>query len=400
MRSILIALIIISFPINSIYADMIITEPSSIDLLYFWRENCRICHRQDEFLEQVKSLYPTVNIISYKYPDDYSSMQHIAANYDVTIRGLPMTFLGDTHWSGFNEITEEEILKSIEEGTVAESTLIAVPLWGSFDLTKKSLLFSTIVISLVDGFNPCSIWILSLLFALVVSSGSRRKIFMVGITFLAVTSLVYGLFIIGLLNALVVLPFEYLITVLVAFLCFCFALINIKDYLWYGKGASLKIPERYKPWIYKKIRRITSPAQSNLYTLLITASMAFGVVLVELPCTAGFPMLWSGLVMEQGLNLPSMYLFLIVYIIIYLGIELVIFSVAVITLKANRLLERKGRVLKLFGGMVMLGFSMALLLIPDFLKEVQSSLLIVFASIVIGVFIIGIEKVLLSKDVK
>ena len=51
--------------------------------------------------------------------------------------------------------------------------------------------------ALVDGVNPCSLWVLTMLLALVLHSGSRRRVMAVGGTFLLVTSLMYGLYIVG-----------------------------------------------------------------------------------------------------------------------------------------------------------------------------------------------------------
>jgi hypothetical protein len=63
------------------------------------------------------------------------------------------------------------------------------------------------MIALVDGFNPRSLWVLSVLLALTLNTGSRRKLFWVGLTFLTVTALVYMAFITGIFTMLHVLPF-------------------------------------------------------------------------------------------------------------------------------------------------------------------------------------------------
>jgi hypothetical protein len=58
--------------------------------------------------------------------------------------------------------------------------IIMLPLIGAIDLSRQSLLVSTLLISFVDGFNPCSIWVLTMLLAITLHSGSRKKIIIVG----------------------------------------------------------------------------------------------------------------------------------------------------------------------------------------------------------------------------
>ena len=59
-----------------------------------------------------------------------------------------------------------------------------LPLVGAVNLQGRSPLATTALIALVDGFNPCSLWVLSLLLAVVVNTGSRRKLLLVGSSFL------------------------------------------------------------------------------------------------------------------------------------------------------------------------------------------------------------------------
>jgi hypothetical protein len=102
--------------------------------------------------------------------------------------------------------------------------------------------------------------------------------------------------------------------------------------------------------------------------------MALGIALIELPCTAGFPVLWSNLVASHGVGALEFTLLLALYLVIYLLDELLVFGTAVLTLKASRLEEKHGRVLKLAGGMVMLALALVLLLDPDRMNTLGGSL--------------------------
>ncbi len=256
----------------------------------------------------------------------------------------------------------------------ADANVIHLPVVGAISLGARSLPFSTAVIAFVDGFNPCSLWVLSILLALVLHTGSRRKVALVGSTFLLVTAAVYGLFIVGLFKIFTLVDFLGPVQIVVALLALGFALINIKDYFWYKRGISFTIADKHKPKIYRDFRSLLTPGKSTAALLGATVVMALGIALIELPCTAGFPVLWSNLVASQNVALAEFSLLLSLYMVIYLLDELVVFGTVVYTLKMSRIEEKHGRILKLVGGMVMLALALTLLLDPGRMNTFGGSL--------------------------
>ena len=101
--------------------------------------------------------------------------------------------------------------------------VVTLPLFGEVDLQKQSLLVSTLLIAFVDGVNPCSIWVLTMLLALTLHTGSRKKVLLIGLIFLTVTAGIYALFITGLFTVLKVLSFTTWIRVVVALVSLFFA---------------------------------------------------------------------------------------------------------------------------------------------------------------------------------
>jgi hypothetical protein len=270
--------------------------------------------------------------------------------------------------------------------------VLHVPLIGAISLGARSLAFSTAVIAFVDGFNPCSLWVLSILLALVLHTGSRRKIVLIGGTFLLVTSAVYGLFIVGLFRIFTVIDFMGPIQAIVALFALGFALVNIKDYFWYGRGFSFSISERHKPGIYRDLRGLLTPGKSTAGLLGATVVMALGIALIELPCTAGFPVLWSNLVASHAVGTLEFSFLLGLYLAIYLLDELVVFGTAVVTLKMSRMEEKHGRVLKLAGGMVMLALALVLLLDPGRMNTFEGSLVVFAAAFAATLLILAVHR--------
>jgi cytochrome c biogenesis protein CcdA/thiol-disulfide isomerase/thioredoxin len=431
------------------------TSTGQVPVYFFWGDGCPHCATQKPFMAELERRYPEVILKSYEVWSVEENRQiffEMAAASGFEPQAVPTTFIGDQVWTGFYEgmkreleaaivacietacpdpgldipgagvVSEEpvaipaepipapaEIERETMLGTEAETeaqgaievqeeqSLITLPLLGVINLNAQSLPFSTAVIAFVDGFNPCSLWVLSILLALVIHSGSRRKTLLVGLTFLLVTAGVYGLFIAGLFKVFTIVSFIGWVQVIVALLALGFALVNIKDYFWYKEGLSFTISDKHKPKIYRDMRGIISGEKSSLALIGATIVMALGIALVELPCTAGFPVLWSKMVSAHQVSTMGFIMLLGLYLLIYLLDELLIFFTAVVTLKASKLEEKHGRVLKLVGGVVMLALAIVLLVDPELMNNFGNSLLVFAAAFGGALMILLLHKVILPK---
>lgn len=380
-------------------------------VIYVFRgEGCPYCRAEMEFLTVLKERYPQIAVRDYEIyynEENRLYLRQMLAEHGKEPGGVPTTFIGDRYWVGFSDAVAYQIEAAVASclqtacadpglnvvpvpaqtvpevaasGTDAalspEETTISVPLIGEISLAGLSLGVSTALISFVDGFNPCSLWVLSLLLAMVLHSGSRRKIMIVGLTFLTVTSAVYVLFIVGLFSIFSFVGFIGWIQVVVALLALAFALINIKDYFWYKKGLSLTIADKHKPKIYRDMRGLLNSDKSTPALIGATAVMAMGITLVELPCTSGLPVLWTNIIAAHQVDTLMFILLLGLYMLIFLADELIVFGSVVLTLRASKFEEKHGRVLKLIGGMVMLVLAFVLFIDPALMNSLTNSLLI------------------------
>jgi hypothetical protein len=274
---------------------------------------------------------------------------------------------------------------------------LTLPIIGTVSLETQPLFLSTLLIAFVDGFNPCSLWVLSMLLALTLHTGSRKKVLIIGLIFLTVTAAVYALFIAGLFTIFTFTSFLGWIQVVVALVALFFAVINIKDYFWYKEGLSFTIADEKKPGIARSIRRVMDAGQSFWGMAGATVIMAAGVSLVEFSCTAGFPVLWTNLLAAQGVTAGIFVALLLVYMLIYQLDELVIFITAVYTLKASKLEEKQGRILKLIGGMLMLTLAVIMLVNPALMNNLNSSLIIFGGALAAAGLVLFIHRLVLPR---
>jgi len=239
------------------------------------------------------------------------------------------------------------------------------------------------MIALVDGFNPCSLWVLTFLLGLVVHSGSRKKTAAVGLTFLTVTSIGYGAFVYGLINVFSYVSHLMWIKVAVATVALVFGAVNVKDFFYWNRGLSFTIPDRFKPKIARELSE-TVRKDSLAMTLFGTAVIAAGIVLVELPCTAGFPLIYSNILVERGVQTGYALVLLGLYMLIYLLDELAVFLGITYTMEKTRFEEKHGRYLKLLGGMIMIALATTLLIRPEMMETLSGTVYIFGSALILS----------------
>lgn len=394
----------------------------------FWGDGCPHCAAAKPFLQKLSERYSNVEIRAYEVwyvPENQEIFKKMAAAYGFEPHGVPTMFIGGQYWEGYSEQISLDIENAVKScalasckdagsgiipGIIAKSEPVAsppspnltsdvidIPLIGPVHLASQSLWISTAIISFVDGVNPCSIWVLTMLLAITLHTGSRKKVLIIGVIFLTVTAAIYALFITGLFTMFTVINFVGWIQIVVSLVALFFGLINVKDYFWYKEGLSFTIADNKKPGIYQRMRKLVDASQSFWGLASATVVLAAGVSLVEFSCTAGFPVLWTNLLISQKVSGVSFALLLLLYLIIYQLDEMAIFFTAAFTLKASKLEEKHGRILKLIGGMLMLTLAGVMLVNPALMNSLGSSLLIFGTALFATLIILWVHRVLLPK---
>lgn len=421
----------------------------------FYGDGCPHCAEAKPYFEQLAATYPEIRLQTYEVYYDSENLKLfslMAEEYGVEMLAVPTIFIGPYLLQGYSEDAnssiEAVVTQCIHDGcidpglgviysslsftptptitvqttpsiTPAETELplpaqpdsispgssasigqshdLDIPLLGKVNLDSTSTILTTVLIALVDGFNPCSLWVLTMLLALTLHTGSRKKVFITGIVFLTVTAGIYALFIAGLFSVLKFTSFMGWIRVLVALIAFLFAVVNIKDYFWYKEGISFTIADEKKPDIFKKMRAVLDASQSFWGLIGATIALAVGVSLVEFSCTAGFPVIWTNILTAQNVSGGLFVLLLLLYMVIYQVDEMIIFFSSVATLKASRLEEKHGRLLKLISGMLMFTLSVVMLIDPSLLTDLSSSLIVFGVAFFITLVILLMHRYLLPK---
>jgi thiol-disulfide isomerase/thioredoxin len=344
----------------------------SVDLEVFTRAGCPRCAVAAPFLTDLQRERPTLHIRVYDVEEDpvaLKRLEELAATYGVQAVGVPAFYLRGTLLIGYRsaETTGMQIQTLLDQGlTQPETETIEAPLFGPLSVYQVGLPLFTVVVGLLDGFNPCAMWVLLFLLSLLVNLRDRVKMLLIGGVFVIVSGVVYFAFMAAWLNIFLLIGFSRVAQVVLGGVAVLIGTLNTKDFFAFGQSVSLAIPAAAKPGLYARVRLILQ-AEHLAGALTSVTVLAVLVNTIELLCTAGLPAMYTQILTLQQLPWWAFYGYLGLYNVAYMLDDSVLLVIAVVTLGRHKLQEREGRWLKLLSGLVMVGLGIVLLLKPQWL---------------------------------
>ncbi|MBW6451980.1 MAG: cytochrome c biogenesis CcdA family protein [DPANN group archaeon] len=262
----------------------------------------------------------------YHDNENYKLFEKTKEKFDLKNAGIPLIVIGNTYLMGDKSIIKElenEIIrcetKDCECQLSCDDTLPEDI--SPAQIKPKSITLPVIIISgLIDGINPCAFAVIIILLTYLKGIGNKKKMFVVGMTYIFAVYVTYFVAGLGLLSTFQFAGITRSIFDISAILVIIFGLINLKDFFWYGKGISLEIPKQYKGTIHKYILKATIPAALILGVL---------VSMFELPCTGGVYLAILGLLsnsMTQLSAIPYLLLYNFAFILPLIIIMIVMYK--------------------------------------------------------------------------
>ncbi len=379
------ALVVLVAPLRLAWAE------SVPDVEIYTREGCPRCDAAKAYLHELSRRRPDVTVKGIDVSRDPAARRHLTeltASRGVSAASVPTLVVRGTLVVGWSEAStparveallaatssspttaEEGGTCSIEESTECEptpKTTIVLPVFGRIDVRTIGMPLFTLAVALVDGFNPCAMWVLLLLLALLVNLHSRTKMALVAGVFVTVSGLAYFAFMAAWLNAFLLVGISRAVQVVLGVVAVGVGSVHVKDFFALHQGVSLSIPESAKPGIYARMRAIVT-AEHLVSALAAASVLAVMVNVIELLCTAGLPALYTEVLASQGLAPWKRYAYLGLYNVAYMADDILMVVVAVATLGRRKLQEHAGRWLKLLSGSVIIAVGVLLIAKPEWL---------------------------------
>lgn len=371
-----------------------IIEKGQADLEVFVKKGCPHCESAKTFLTALQQDYPDLQIIFHDVGEDSEArdrLTNLASKFGIKQIGVPAFWLKEKLIVGFSseETTGRQLkellgrpppqqsqnkhdgicgLENLEPcGTSQKeppSGIVHFPFLGPLTLSDIGLPLFTLLLGLLDGFNPCAMWVLLFLLSLLATLRDRRKMAWLAGTFVIMSGVIYFVFMAAWLNLFFMVGYTRVTQLVLGGLAGAVGLVNIKDFFAFRRGVTASIPESAKPSLYKKMRNILH-ANTISVALVGMVGLALMVNLFELACTAGFPALYTQILSQQSLDWWSYYGYLGLYNVAYIADDAVMVSIGVVTLSHRKLQVQEGRWLKLISGVVMLGLAGLLIGAPE-----------------------------------
>ena len=246
---------------------------------------------------------------------------------------------------------------------------VTVPVLGKINAKKVSLPILAVVLGFVDGFNPCAMWILIFLITMLFNMKDRKKMWILGLTFILTSGIVYLMFMFAWLNLATFISKIAFIRLLIAVIALVVGLINVYKYI-----DSLKKKDEGCDVVDKKDRKkimekIISITHENKFIIALLGIMvlAASVNIIELMCSIGIPLLFTQILAMNNLSTFSYMMYMFIYIFFFLIDDIVIFVISMVTLKVTGLSTKYTKYSHLIGGIIMLIIGLLLIIKPELL---------------------------------
>ena len=379
-------LLVFLFPINTFalsknYEDKISSivdkkvEEGKINFYLFRGEGCPHCAQEEEWIKKIKKEYKKyVNFYDFEVwydEDNQEKLKQVGEVFDITIKGVPFTVIGDKHYSGFSETIassmEEDIKGYLGNSIKKEDKKVKIPLLGKISMKNSSLGVIAVVLGFIDGFNPCAMWILLFLINMFIGMKDKKKAWILGFVFLLVSAAIYFLSMLGINFVVGVTTVSY-IRIAIAVFILIMGVLSFRKYLKTRKedAGCTVVDDKKRKTIITKVKKITN-SKSFIFSLIGVSALAISVNLIELACSLGFPVIYTEMLSINNVTGFSRIIYLLIYIFFYMIDDLVVFTISMITLQATGITNKYNKLCTLISGIIMILMGLLLIFKPGWL---------------------------------
>lgn len=391
-----------------------------VDLYFGYSSTCPHCQEAMPWVRQLETELPWLEVhrlqLDGGHDENVAVINELAATIGQEVRYVPAFLFGARLETGFDtpatsgpalrteiEAYHREVVLSSGTGPAASpgptgsgvpasgSAPVSLPLVGRVDAASVSLPVLAIVLGGLDAFNPCALSVLLFLLSVLVATRSRTRMAAVGLTFVAVSGIVYFVLMAAWLNVFLIAGELRLVTLAAGAAAVIAALINIKDFVWFRRGVSLVIPESARPAIFGRMLDI-GEATTFRAILVATVLVAAAANAYEMLCTGGFPVVFTRALTLHALPTPTYYGYLVLYNVVYVAPLALIVVGFTATLGSRGVSVVEARRLKLLSGLLMLALGFELLVSPDRLTDLATSILVFGVAITTWVVVVLADR--------
>ena len=378
-------------------------QAKTVNIYLFHSNTCTHCKAEIEFLDSIKDKY---DIKIYKYEisshDNQKHLSEVRKILDNDDSRVPFTIIGNDTITGFSSFHESQILDKITyysnkdycdrvgvyfgvaepcegennpgDGSISK---IKLPFIGKVDVKEFSLPIISAFIGLVDGFNPCAMWVLIFLITMLINMKDRTKMWILGLTFITTSAFVYLAIMLAWLNIVAEFTTIRWLQLIIAGVALIAGGINIYNYfksLKKDDGCTVTSKESRKK-IISKIKKIVTLEEASenkkrfafLLAILGIMALAISVNVIELACSAGLPLVFTQILALNEVSTLARIIYIAIYILCFMLDDIIIFAIAMITFKVTGISTKYTKYSHLIGGLIMLLIGLLMIFKPSWI---------------------------------
>jgi len=378
-------------------------ETKFVNAYLFHSSSCSHCEALIGWFDDYLKENDKVKLYKYEVSHNKENMQkyiEVKKLLNNDSNGVPFLVIGEDVIIGFGSSTDEQIVNLInkylnkdyddvvgnylglkvyegvkdnnidknDEEEKNENIEYEAPIIGKFNAKSVSLPLLSIILGFVDGFNPCAMWILIFLITMLFNMQDKKKMWILGLTFITVSGFVYLLFMVSWLNLAVFMSSVTFIRVMISIFAMVFGIYNIYNFI---KSKNDMVGcnvtnEKSRNKIMNNIRVILSQ-KKFLFSIIGIMLLAVSVNVLELLCSLGLPVIFTQVLALNNLTTIEYSIYILLYILFFLIDDIVIFLIAMKTLEIKGISNKYTKYSHLIGGLVMLLIGILMLLKPEWL---------------------------------
>ncbi len=358
--------------------------PQEKSIAFFFHPQCPHCRKQKAFIPYLQAKYPEIPWTYYdtSIPENVTVLAtYLATNgLPPTDTGVPITFIGPYVIAGFDaaETTglrlEQALLALVNndpslfpEANNSSRQTLTLPFVGTIHLADYSLPALSVIIGLVDGFNPCAMWVLVYLISLILGLNDRRRIWLLVGTFVASSGILYFLFMTAWLNVFLWLGYLRTLTLIIGLGALGAGLLNVREYIQTKGQLTCTIGDAAsKRKTMGRIDRIVD-APLTFFSVCSIIVLAFIVNSIEFACSAALPAIFTHTLTLHNLPTLEYYGYILLYDFFFMLDDLIIFSLAVLALDTS-IGQRYAGHCRIVGGVVLILLGGVMVFQPELLR--------------------------------
>lgn len=381
-----------------------VSEKNLVNIYLFHSYTCKHCKEEIKLLDELEKEYDNIKIYKYEVNENGNGelLKNISEIMGSKVTGTPYTIIGNKVFSGYDyENSKGRFKGAIEyyskygyEDKVGEyissiplpsyevkdtdpdvdeyindyiSYKIKLPLIGEVKLKNLTLPLVTVVIGLADGFNPCAMWVLLFLISMLIGMKDKKRMWILGSTFLLTSALIYLIFMMSWLNLANLLISVVWVRVIIAIVSLVGGIINLRGYIKHRKVSGCDVvDDKKRNRIITRIKKFTT--EKNFWLAILgVIVLAISVNVVELACSAGLPVMFIEILSLNNLTAIEEIIYIVLYMLFFLLDDFVVFVIAMTTLSLTGVSSKYGNLSKLIGGILMLLIGLLLMFKPEWI---------------------------------